>query len=299
MLPRFVQWKSEKVGTGAVERGEAGMGSCADELGDDGDDAGFEERKKNVAAALFGFFEMRLGVAKGIASQNELRRGDRHSRDAHVFERGGKETGAEAFAKGGEAVEKISTGGDAGVNRNFVKQIAAQELQLAADTKAIMFTELQIMKHIEVKVQDELGFAAGGREFAIGKSARGGKQMIGGALHGGGDHGDGGGLRRGASTDPGSGHSLLSRSRGNRHGRLGGNSLGGERNHTGRKNSTRGDGCEEKVWEWRRKRPRGPPPDPSTGFSLVPGSSFGRETPVRRKESEDRGFQVDLRLAPS
>jgi hypothetical protein len=39
------------------------------------------------------------------------------------------------------------------------------------------------VKHVEVKVQDELGFAAAVREFAIGKSARDGKKMIGDALH--------------------------------------------------------------------------------------------------------------------
>src|SRR5712664_1997060 len=54
------------------------------------------------------------------------------------------------------------------------------------------------------------------------------------------------------SPRAGSRNSLHSRSRGNRHGRLGRNSLGGERNHTERKNSMRGDGCEEKVWKvWK------------------------------------------------
>jgi hypothetical protein len=49
------------------------------------------------------------------------------------------------------------------------------------------------------------------------------------------------------SPRAGSGNSLLSRSRGNRHGRLGRNSLGDEGNHTGGKNSTREGVSEEKV----------------------------------------------------
>src|SRR5713101_1066914 len=45
-----------------------------------------------------------------------------------------------------------------------------------------------------------------------------------------------------------SGNSLLSRRRGNRHGRLGRNSLGGGRQHYREKDSTRGDESEGKVW---------------------------------------------------
>src|SRR5712692_9097929 len=46
------------------------------------------------------------------------------------------------------------------------------------------------------------------------------------------------------SPRAGSGNSRLSRSRGSRHGRLGRNSLGGDRQHYGRKNSTGKDGSE-------------------------------------------------------
>src|SRR4029077_11811654 len=49
------------------------------------------------------------------------------------------------------------------------------------------------------------------------------------------------------SPRTGSGNSLLSRSRGNRHGRLGGNSLGGGGQHCERKNSTQWGGSEGKV----------------------------------------------------
>jgi len=62
------------------------IGSCADEPGYDWDDAGFEERKKNVAAALLGLFEMRLGVTKSIASQDELGGRDGHRGNAGLFE---------------------------------------------------------------------------------------------------------------------------------------------------------------------------------------------------------------------
>jgi len=48
------------------------------------------------------------------------------------------------------------------------------------------------VKHIEVKIQDELGFASGMRELAIGESASDRKKMIGDPLHGGDDHGDSG-----------------------------------------------------------------------------------------------------------
>ena len=49
-----------------------------------------------------------------------------------------------------------------------------------------------LVHRIEVKVQDELSFAAGRGELAIGKSASDGKKMIGDALHGGNDHRDAG-----------------------------------------------------------------------------------------------------------
>src|SRR5260370_426837 len=55
------------------------------------------------------------------------------------------------------------------------------------------------------------------------------------------------------SPRAGSGNSLLSRSRGNRHGRLGRNSLSGDGYHCERKNSTSKDGSEEKFVGWKRK----------------------------------------------
>src|SRR5258708_28885661 len=110
---------------------------------------------------------MRLRVAKGVAGQEEIRGWDGHCRSAGLFQCGGEEPGAEAFAKGGEAIEELGAGGDAAVNRNFVKKVASQELQFAAHAKVIVLAELQIVKHIEVKIQDESGFAAGMRQLAL------------------------------------------------------------------------------------------------------------------------------------
>jgi len=69
------------------------------------------------------------------------------------------------------------------------------------------------VKHVEVKVQDELGFAAGVREFAIGKSPRDGKEVIGDALHGGDDHGDAGCLRGVANEARGMEHAFRAEKR--------------------------------------------------------------------------------------
>src|SRR5216683_550904 len=58
------------------------------------------------------------------------------------------------------------------------------------------------------------------------------------------------------SPRAGSGNSRLSRSRGNRHGRLGRNSLSGDGYHCERKNSTSKDGSEEKFGGWKRRCPK-------------------------------------------
>src|SRR5260370_31762267 len=94
------EYGAGKIRAIAPEGGNAAIRSCADEPGYDWDDAGFEERNKNVAAALLGLFEMGLSVAEGIASQDELGGRDGHRGDAGLFESGGKEPSAETFAKG-------------------------------------------------------------------------------------------------------------------------------------------------------------------------------------------------------
>src|SRR5436309_1945018 len=129
---------------------------------------------------------MGLRVAKSVASQNKFRGSDRNRGDAGLFESGCEEPGAEAFAKGGEAIEKFSAGGDASVNGDFVEKVASQELQVVAHAKAFKFAELQIVKHIEVKIQEEFGFMAGVAELAARERSRHGNEMVGDALSGGG-----------------------------------------------------------------------------------------------------------------
>ena len=179
-----------EIGTVAAESGDAAIGSSADETSDDRDDAGVEKREKNVAAAVFSLFEVWLGFTESVAGQNEFRGCHGHGRDARLFDGGGEEPGAEAFAKRGQAIEEIRAGEDAGVNGYFVEKIASQELQLAADAKVIAFPEAQILKHIEMKIEDELGFAASVRKFAIGKSTGNREKVIGDALHSGNNDGD-------------------------------------------------------------------------------------------------------------
>src|SRR5437660_5004449 len=55
-----------KIGAVAAERGDAAVGSCADKAGNDGHNASFEEREKNVAATLLGLLEMGLRIAESV-----------------------------------------------------------------------------------------------------------------------------------------------------------------------------------------------------------------------------------------
>jgi hypothetical protein len=77
----------------------------------------------------------------------------------------------------------------------------------------MVLAELQIVKHIKVKVQDEFGFAAGMRELATCESAGNRQEMIGDALHGGDDHGDAGGPRGGANETCGMEHAVRTEKR--------------------------------------------------------------------------------------
>src|SRR5439155_7036902 len=133
---------------------------------------------------------MGLRVAKSVASQNKFRGSDRNRGDAGLFESGCEEPGAEAFAKGGEAIEKFSAGGAASVSGNFAQGVSSQELQVVAHAKAFKFAELQIVKHIEVKIQEEFGFMAGVAELAARDRSRNGKELVGDALPGAHTRGD-------------------------------------------------------------------------------------------------------------
>ena len=134
-----------EIRTVASEGSDTAIGSGADEAGDDRHDAGLEERKQNVAATLLGLRELRLGFAESVAGQDEIRGSDGNGGDAGLFKGGGEEPGAEALAEGGEAIEEVRTGGDAEVNGNFMKKIASQELQFAADAKVFIVAKVQII----------------------------------------------------------------------------------------------------------------------------------------------------------
>jgi len=94
-----------------------------------------------------------------------------------------------------------------------MNKISAQVLQLAAHAKVRVLVEMEIVKHAEVKIQKEFGFAAGMREFAINERASDGEKMIGDALHGGDDHGDAGSLRGGANETRGMEHAIGAKKR--------------------------------------------------------------------------------------
>src|SRR5206468_3614649 len=70
-----------KIGAVAAERGDAAVGSCADKAGDDGHNASFEEREKNVAATLLGLLETGLRIAESVTGEDEFRRSNRNCGD--------------------------------------------------------------------------------------------------------------------------------------------------------------------------------------------------------------------------
>src|SRR5207253_7446311 len=110
--------------------------------------------------------------------------------DAGMMGSGCEKPSGETLTEGGEAIKKLGASGDAAVNEHFVEKVASQELQLVAHAEAFLFAELQFEKHIEVNIQDELGFMAGVGKFAAGERSCNGKEMVGDALHGGDNHGD-------------------------------------------------------------------------------------------------------------
>ncbi len=166
------------------------------------------KRKKNGAAALSGFFQMRFGVAKGVASEDEIGGRNRNSGDPGVFESCSEETRAETFAKGGEAIGEFRSGSDSTVQRHFVKKIAAEKLEAAADTVVLLFTEMKILKHIEVEMDDALGFVARVGKLSVGERARDGEQTIGDPFHRGDNDDDVRGLRSRADEACGVQHAL-------------------------------------------------------------------------------------------
>jgi hypothetical protein len=77
-----------------------------------------------------------------------------------------------------------------------VEKIAAEKLETPEDTVVLLFTELQILKDVEVQMDEALGFIAGVRKFSFGEGTRDGEQTISDALHCG-NHDDDVGILRG------------------------------------------------------------------------------------------------------
>jgi len=94
-----------------------------------------------------------------------------------------------------------------------MKKIASQEMQLAADAKVFIVAKVQIMQDVKVEIEYELGFTAGVRDSATGKSARDGQKMIGDALHSGNDDGDTGGTSGGVNEARGMEHAARTEKR--------------------------------------------------------------------------------------
>jgi len=157
-----------KIGAVAAKRGDAAVGSRADEAGNDGDQACFEERKKNGTAALPGLLQMRLGVAECIAGEDEIGGRHRDSGDAGFFESGGEETYAEPFTEGGEAIGEFAGRRDMAIQLHFMEKIATEKLKAAANTLVLFIREQKILKHVEVEMNDAFGFIARMRQFSIG-----------------------------------------------------------------------------------------------------------------------------------
>src|ERR1700744_694296 len=81
--------RAGKIGAVAAERGDAAVGSSADETGDDGDDVVFEQRSQHGAATALGLFEVRLRIAEGVAGEHEVGRCNGNGGDSGTFESGG------------------------------------------------------------------------------------------------------------------------------------------------------------------------------------------------------------------
>ena len=94
--------RAGEIGAIAAECSDTSVGSRTNETGDDGDlRAGFEKRKKSGTAPLAGFFQLRSLASRNVSqvrTKSEEATGD--SGDSGLLETGGKETSAEAFAKG-------------------------------------------------------------------------------------------------------------------------------------------------------------------------------------------------------
>src|SRR6266478_6219219 len=79
-----------KVGAVAAERRDASVWRGSDEASDYRHDTVCKQGKQNLASLLPGLFQMRLGIAKCIASQYKFRGRNGNRGNAGVFEGGGE-----------------------------------------------------------------------------------------------------------------------------------------------------------------------------------------------------------------
>ncbi len=177
-----------KIGAVAAERGDAAVGSGADETGDHGNNGSGEQRDQQVAATALGLFQVRLGVAERVAGQNEFGRCDGNSGDAGALECGGKQARAEAFAERRQPVEQLWSGCYVFVRRDFVKQVAAERIEPVGDAVVRVGIEGEFAKNIMVQTEQDFGIGTRALIFAFGEKLRDGEEAIGYALHRGDDY---------------------------------------------------------------------------------------------------------------
>jgi hypothetical protein len=175
--------RTGKIGAIAAERGNTTVGSGADEACNDRNEAIFKKREENAAAPLSSLLQMRLGIAEGIASEDELRGGNGNSGDAGLFESGSEKTRAETLSKGSETIGEFGGGSNAALLRHLVEEVASEELDHAANAILLLFANLEILEHIQVEMDDAFGFITSVGELAFGKEARDREKTIRDGLH--------------------------------------------------------------------------------------------------------------------
>jgi hypothetical protein len=126
---------------------------------------------------------MRFGLAEGVASEDEIRGGNRDRGNTGFFQSGGKEAHAESFSEGSEAIGEFRGGNDTADPRHFVEKIATKKLQTATDAVVGLLNKLKILKHVEVQMNYAFGFIARLGKPSFSESSRDGEKMIGDTLH--------------------------------------------------------------------------------------------------------------------
>ena len=95
-----------------------------------------------------------------------------------------------------------------------MEKVAAEKLEAEADTIVLLFIKSKILEHVEVEMNDALGFVARMRKFSFGQRARDGKKAIRYTLHRGDNDDDVRGLGSRANESCGVQHALGPKQRG-------------------------------------------------------------------------------------